>query len=59
MSEHDVCSEHIHVNASLLELKENLKDEPVWYDQSNETSSAALSHGIIYLVCSSNFRVCG
>ena len=24
-------------------------------DQSNETSSAVLSHGSIYLVCSSNF----
>ena len=28
------------------------------YD-SNETSSAVLSHGTIYLVCSSNFLVCG
>ena len=27
--------------------------------QSNETSSAVLSHGTIYLVCSSNFWVCG
>ena len=26
---------------------------------SNETSSAVLSHGTIYLVCSSNFWVCG
>ena len=26
-----------------------------WCDHSNETSSAVLSHGTIYLVCSSNF----
>ena len=31
----------------------------VWCYHSNETSSAVLSHGTIYLVCSSNFRVCG
>ena len=30
-------------------------DEILWCDHSNETSSAALSHGTIYLVCSSNF----
>ena len=30
-------------------------DEILWYDHSNETSSAVLSHGTIYLVCSSNF----
>ena len=30
-------------------------DEILWYDYSNETSSAVLSHGTIYLVCSSNF----
>ena len=29
------------------------------YEHSNETSSALLSHGTIYLVCSSNFWVCG
>ena len=34
-------------------------DEILWCDHSNETSSAVLSHGTIYLVCSSNFRVCG
>ena len=28
-------------------------------DHSNETSSAVLSHGTIYLVCSSHFWVCG
>ena len=33
ISEHDVYSEH--TNVSLLELKENLRDEPVWYDQWN------------------------
>ena len=27
----------------------------LWCDQSNETSSAVLSHGSIYLVCSFNF----
>ena len=27
----------------------------IWCDHSNETSSALLSHGTIYLVCSSNF----
>ena len=31
----------------------------VWCYHSNETSSAVLSHGTIYLVCSSNFWVCG
>ena len=32
----------------------------VWLccDHSNETSSTVLSHGTIYLVCSSNFEVC-
>ena len=30
-------------------------DEILWCDHSNETSSADLSHGSIYLVCSSNF----
>ena len=30
-------------------------DEILWYDHSNETSSAVLSHGTISLVCSSNF----
>ena len=34
-------------------------DEILWFDHSNETSSAVLSHGTIYLVCSSNFWVCG
>ena len=34
-------------------------DETLWCYHSNETSSAVLSHGTIYLVCSSNFRVCG
>ena len=29
----------------------------LWGDHSNETSSAVLSHGTIYLVCSSNFFV--
>ena len=33
-------------------------DETLWCNHSNETSSAVLSHGTIYLVCSSNFRVC-
>ena len=30
-------------------------DEILWCNHSNETSSAVLSHGAIYLVCSSNF----
>ena len=30
-------------------------DEILWCDHSNETSSAVLSHGTIYLVCCSNF----
>ena len=30
-------------------------DEILWCDHSNKTSSAVLSHGAIYLVCSSNF----
>ena len=34
-------------------------DEILWCDHSNETSSAVLSHGTIYLPCSSNFRACG
>ena len=33
--------------------------EILWCYHSNETSSAVLSHGTIYLVCSSNFWVCG
>ena len=34
-------------------------DEILWCDDSNETSSAVLSHGTIYSVCSSNFWVRG
>ena len=30
-------------------------DEILWCYHSNETSSAVLSHGTFYLVCSSNF----
>ena len=33
-------------------------DEILWCYPSSETSSAVLSHGTIYLVCSSNFGVC-
>ena len=33
-------------------------DEILWCDHANETSSAALPHGTIYLVSSSNFEVC-
>ena len=33
--------------------------EILWCYRSNETSSAVLSYGTIYLVCSSNFWVCG
>ena len=34
-------------------------DEILWCYRSNETSLAVLSHGTIYLSCSSNFFVCG
>ena len=34
-------------------------DEILWCYHSNETSSAVLSHGTIYLACSCNFWVCG
>ena len=34
-------------------------DQILWCDHSNVTSSAVLSHGTIYLVCSSNFWDCG
>ena len=34
-------------------------DEILWCYHSNKTSSAVLSHGTIYLLCSSNFCVCG
>ena len=39
----------------------NLKsvNKILWCYESNESSSAVLSHGTIYLVCSSNFLVCG
>ena len=32
-------------------------DEILWCYHSNETSSVVLSHGTVYLVCSSNFCV--
>ena len=34
-------------------------DEILWCYHSNETSSAVLSHGTIYLACSSNFSING
>ena len=34
-------------------------DEIRWCDHLNEISLAVLSHGTVYLVCSSNFWVCG
>ena len=34
-------------------------DKILWCYHSNEISSAVISHGTIYLVCSSNFWVCG
>ena len=34
-------------------------NEILWYYRANETSSAVLSHGTIYLVRSSNFLGCG
>ena len=33
-------------------------DEILWCDHSNETSSAVLSHGTIYIVRSSKISVC-
>ena len=33
-------------------------NEMLWYEHLNQTSSAVLSHGTIYLECSSNFWVC-
>ena len=38
-----------------LGLTFNSVNETVWCDHSNESSSGVLSHGTIYLVCSSNF----
>ena len=32
-------------------------DEILWCYHSNETSSAVLSHGTVYLVCRSNFLI--
>jgi len=34
-------------------------DKILWCYQSNETSSAVLSLSTIYVVCSSNFKICG
>ena len=34
-------------------------DEILWCYHSNETSSAVLSHGTIYFLCSSNIWICG
>ena len=34
-------------------------DQILWCDHSNESSLPVLSHGTIYLGCSSNFWVCG
>ena len=34
-------------------------DKIQWCDHSKETSLAVLPHGTVYLVCSSNFWVCG
>ena len=38
-----------------LGLTFNSANEILWCDHSNESSLAVLSHGTIYLVCSSNF----
>ena len=43
----------------LITLAFNPVEEILWCYHSNETFSAILSHGTIYLVCSANFWVCG
>ena len=43
------------VASSKVVLTFEFVDEILWCDHSNETSSAVLSHGTIYLVRSSNF----
>ena len=42
----------------LLKLTFDSVDEILWCYHSSETSSAVVSHGTIYYVCSSNFCVC-
>ena len=43
----------------MVDLPFESVDEMLWCDNSGETSSPLLSHGTIYLACSSNRRVWG
>ena len=47
-----------YVESNVLWSKLKSLDEILWCGHSKETSSAVLSHGTIFLVCSSNFWVC-
>ena len=47
-----------YVESDVLWSKLKSLDEILWCGHSKETSSAVLSHGTIFLVCSSNFWVC-
>ena len=46
------------ISKLFVTLTSKTVDEIVWCYHSNETSLAVFSHGIINLVCSSNFGVC-
>ena len=46
---------HMVLFIQYVDLTFEAVDEILWCYHSNETSSAVLSHGTIYLVCSSNF----
>ena len=48
----------LYVESDVLWSKLKSLDEILWCGHSKETSSAVLSHGTIFLVCSSNFWVC-
>ena len=52
---------YFHMVLFILYVVQTFKSvgEILWFCHSNETSSATLSHGAIYLVCSSNVQVCG
>ena len=46
---------HILLIVQYEELTTDFVYETLWCDYSNETSSAVLFYGTVYLVCSSNF----
>ena len=46
---------HMELFIQFVVLTFECVDEILWCYHSNETSSAVLLHGTIYLVCSSNF----